>query len=361
MLDSYFQKIEGQLQNHFQNTPIDWEKKENLQKVIKMSLEATVPKQEKIIQDRLYEEYFGYGPLHSFLQIEDLKEIIINSPSSIWIEDGEGFKRSHENFLSEKTYKNFVFRLLEESGMQVDINKPCRDGKWKEFRIHVISPPLTYDYPQICLRKQTRKLFSLEALKEKSWATADQIEFIKKMVQEKENFLLVGNTSTGKTTVMGACLNEVRKERVVVIEDTDEIPLPNPLSTKLLTRENASNLKTYDQSDLIKQSLRMRPDRLILGEVRGGEAKDFLLTLSTGHKGCFCSLHANDPQHSLMRLEMLVQMGAPQWDLQLIRRLIFSSIKYIMILEKSKKKRFLEGIYKITSLEKFGFLVERSI
>ncbi|RYZ78974.1 MAG: CpaF family protein, partial [Proteobacteria bacterium] len=164
------------------------------------------------------------------------------------------------------------------------------------------------------------------------------------------------------TSLINALLQTIpSNERAVVIEDTPEIELPNTSSMKLITREDPQGiLKSIDQGQLLKHSLRLRPDRIVMGEIRGGEAKDLLMALATGHGGSFGTLHASDARQALIRLEMLIQMGAPQWNLPAVRRLIHLSLDYILVVEKNAEgKRQFQGIYKICSLEENGFLIEK--
>ena len=145
-----------------------------------------------------------------------------------------------------------------------------------------------------------------------------------------------------------------------MIEDTEELHLPNQASTKLLSRPQLSaQLPAVDLGELVKQSLRMRPQRLVVGEVRGAEAKDLLMALATGHQGSWGTLHAVDARQALLRLEMLIQLGAPQWSLPAIRQLLHLSVDAIVVCGIANEKRQLEGIFKVASLESFGFLLEQ--
>jgi pilus assembly protein CpaF len=201
--------------------------------------------------------------------------------------------------------------------------------------------------------------FSLHDLQSAGWCDADQVNKLRGIVAEKKNCLIVGNTGSGKTTLLNALVAQAHHERCVFIEDTPELLPANTASVKLLTRFDSQGvLPDITQSDLVKQSLRMRPDRLIIGETRGAEAKDLLMALATGHRGSMTSLHAYTPNEALLRLEMLVQMGAPQWGLDAIRRLIQLTVDVLIVTRKEKAKWHLEGIYKISSQEKFGFIVE---
>jgi pilus assembly protein CpaF len=146
---------------------------------------------------------------------------------------------------------------------------------------------------------------------------------------------------------------------VVILEDTDELPRPNSASTKLLTRSLASaELPEITLADLLRQSLRMRPFRIVMGEVRGAEAKDLILALATGHSGSLGTLHASEARQALLRLEMLIQLGAPQWSVQAIRQLIQLSVDVLVVCGNRDGHRCLEGIFRVAALESFGFLLE---
>ena len=173
------------------------------------------------------------------------------------------------------------------------------------------------------------------------------------MVQQKKNLLIVGTTGSGKTTILNSLANCIDPfQRVVCIEDTAELSLPNGASCRLLTRHDPNNsFAPIDQGDLLVEALRMRPDRIIMGEIRGPEAKDLIMCNGTGHTGNMSTLHANDPKQALWRLEMLVQLGAPQWDPRSIRQMIRLGLDYIVVVEKIKGHRQLAGIYKLSSVE----------
>ena len=197
-------------------------------------------------------------------------------------------------------------------------------------------------------------------LESAGWAQAPRIQMLRDLIVKQKNILFIGPTGSGKTTVLGACLRELQEnERAVIIEDTDELARPNSSSAKLLTRPaQSAALPEVTLTDLVRQSLRMRPQRLVMGEVRGAEAKDLLLALATGHSGSLGTVHAADPRQALLRLEMLVQLGAPQWNVQAIRQLIQLSVDYLVVCGNADGKRRLDGIYKVAALESFGFLLE---
>jgi pilus assembly protein CpaF len=267
-----------------------------------------------------------------------------------------------DSFLNEITFQNFIERLCLETKTQLSVEQPVADGKFRDFRMHLVGKELTQKDNVLCLRRHPKNPWSFERLANSGWASASQIEILKNILAEKKSFLVVGPTGAGKTSVLNACLGELSDcERNVLIEDTEELYLPNDCSTRLLTRTDAKGLlPNIDQAILLKQALRMRPDRIVVGEVRGAEAKDLLMALSTGHEGSMGTLHASNPHQALMRLEMLVQLGAPFWSNQVVRRLIFLSLQYIIVVNRDHSgQRHLEGIYALTSLEDTGFLLEK--
>jgi pilus assembly protein CpaF len=221
---------------------------------------------------------------------------------------------------------------------------------------------LSQSETQINIRRHRDSSWSLEDFCKNNWASEADFGLLREIVSRKLNFLVVGATGSGKTSLVNALLAEVpRSERSIVIEDTQELHLPHRLCTRLLGREGLdSGLSAISPGELLKCALRLRPDRLVMGEIRGEEAKDFLLLLSTGHPGSFGTLHAETSQQAIMRLEMLIQMGAPQWSLDTVRRLIHQCLQIIIVVEKKEDgSRGLREIFKIQSLESFGFTMER--
>lgn len=311
-------------------------------------------------QLRLSHEFLSWGPLEDLLKDDSITEIIINGPSSIWYEQSGNIFKHHDYFLSPLTFNNFTHRLSHQAGILVDLDQPCANGDWGNFRVHIVHPPLVNDFIHITLRRHPDNPWTLEKLEKAHWAPTAAINILNQIVIDQKNILIVGPTGSGKTSILNALLQKTKpSERTICIEDTSEIRLPNLLSTKLLTRSKTQGgLTPFTQSDLIIESLRMRPERLIMGEIRGPEAKDFVLALATGHKGCMSTLHAADPHQALWRLELLIQMGASDWSLETVRGLIDLSLDYIVVTQQIEGKRKLTGIYKLAGKESFGFLIE---
>lgn len=298
------------------------------------------------------------NPLEELMSNENITEIIVNRFDQIYFEYNGKLEPCHKNFVDEDTYVSFVKNIVEEAQFRLNLESPFASFLWKDFRVHIVHPPLNPQGFSVSFRRLLREN-ALTLADMKKWGSSKQILNLKDGLKSKKNILVVGATGSGKTTTLSALLTELDPcERVVVLEDTDEIILPNASCTKLLTRSGTDVLKDFNLGDLLKESLRMRPDRLVVGEVRGPEAANLLMALATGHKGSMATLHASSPQEALMRLEMLIQMGCPHWSLDSIRRLISLTVDWIVVVGKISGKRKLQGIYQISSLESFGFLVD---
>lgn len=313
------------------------------------------------IQCRLEDEFFGCGPLSSLFGT-NCSEIIINGRESVWFELNGKLQRHSDHFLSDLSYRNFIARVSREASMVASLDCPFADGRWRDMRVHLIIPPASGDQAVMTLRRQPSNPWTYSRLKDLEWATPEQFKHLEALVREKRNFLVIGGTGSGKTSVLNACLDSLEPtERAVIIEDTNELKAPNAASTKLLSRRDPQgHLKEVDQSELLRQALRMRPDRLVMGEIRGGEAKDLLMAFATGHSGCMGTLHADNARQALLRLEMLIQIGAPQWNVQAVRSLIYLSLNAIVVVGRTPDgKRRLDGIYRVAALEEIGFLIEK--
>jgi pilus assembly protein CpaF len=309
---------------------------------------------------RLEREFFAAGPVQNLIEDREISEIVINGRQEIWYEKHGRLQKGADCFLTDTTFKNFIDRVCAESAMRIDLSRPFADGRWNGFRVHLARSPLTHCDFHVTLRRVPENPWTLELLEKNGWASAEHTNLLRSQIEERKNIIFIGATGSGKTSVLGACLKALpEEERVVIVEDTDELPRPNSASTKMLTRSSSSDLTEVTLTDLVKQSLRMRPFRLVLGEARGGEAKDLLMALATGHSGSLGTLHASDPRQALLRLEMLVQMGAPQWGQQAIRQLIHLSVQTIVLCGMDGGQRRLKGIFKVAALESFGFLLEQ--
>ncbi|MBC7370693.1 MAG: CpaF family protein [Bdellovibrionaceae bacterium] len=326
------------------------------------TVEESIHGENEETRSRIISEYFGYGPLESLFADTEISEILVNGPASVWLERAGKLHQHPDRFLSPSTYTNCFHRLCEKASCQSSVDSPSATGQFEDFRLTIIRQELTRNNHHFSFRRHPKNPWNFDRLLKKDWCTLEEVNLLKAVMQSHKNFMIIGGTGSGKTSLINALLQTVpENERVVVIEDTPEIELPNTSSMKMVTREDPQGiLKNIDQAQLLRHALRLRPDRLVMGEVRGVEAKDLLMALATGHGGSFGTLHASDPRQALLRLEMLIQMGAPQWSLPAVRRLIQLSLDYILVVGKSPDgNRKFQGAYKVCSLEENGFLVER--
>lgn len=345
-------------QNHeilSNNWSHDFDPKEKID-ILKKILETTLQQINTVDKERILNELEKWGPLESLLNAEDISEILVNRYDQIFYEKAGLLYKSEDHFYSEQTYNDAIERICQYCHSFINKEKTFIEVQIGHLRISVIYKDLARGQHLLSIRKQPQNRFDLHQLYQKNWCTEIEKSILQKILSCKRNFIVIGGTSSVKTTVLQALMKELpANERLVIIEDTQELMTPNELSTSLLSRGDFLNPKNnITMTDLLKRSLRLRPDRLVIGEIRGGEATDLLMALSTGHEGSFGSLHAKNHNEALLRLEMLVQMGAPQWSQNSIRRLIGLTLNYIIVVHKENGVRSLQGIYKITSVESTG-------
>jgi pilus assembly protein CpaF len=280
-----------------------------------------------------------------------LSEIIINNADSVYIEKDGLFTKVNVKIPNEDLHA-FITEVAKFNRKDFSENTPCFDGVLSNgMRINMVFPSLTQKkYPAITIRRFNRAIQKFD--NGVFGLSGKHLEVVEAMVKSKMNLLIVGSTGSGKTTFLNLLLNEVpADERVVVIEDTRELSIKHANSVSLETKATSgsgANLK-----DLVKNSLRMRPDRIIVGEVRGDECRDLVISMNTGHKGCFCTIHANSAYEGLTRMEMLFLMAGLDIPLKAIRYQIMKAIDFIIYLERAPEtgERLVKQIIEITNME----------
>jgi Flp pilus assembly protein, ATPase CpaF len=330
---------------------------QKIEKIVATEIAPLAP----ALQKRIHDEFYDCGPLNELMLDEDITEILVNGPRSIWFEKKGQLQQHPDFYCSDLSFRNSLERISAGAKAFTSVEHPTADGSYLDFRVALVGAEITVEAPHLSLRRHPKNPWTFEKLAAQGWCDPSEFELFQRIIKGKKSFLVIGSTGAGKTSVLNSFLALLpENERVVVIEDTSEIALPNKASMKLLTREDPQGiLPNIDQTQLVKRSLRLRPDRLAMGEIRGAEAKDFLMALATGHAGSFGTLHANDPQQALIRLEMLIQMGAPQWSLSAIRRLIMLSLDCIIVTGRDQTgARKFKGAHRLCSLEDHGFLIE---
>jgi pilus assembly protein CpaF len=257
--------------------------------------------------EALRSDLVGLGPLTALASDPDVTDILVNGPAEVWIDRGRGLERTNVTFSDAQGVRRLAVRLAAAAGRRLDQAAPFVDARLPDgIRLHALLPPLC-DRPLLSLRTPARRGFGLSDLVEARSISADGAQWLRAIVGARLSFLVTGGTGCGKTTVLGALLGLVPPtHRMIVVEDTAELAPDHPHVLRLQARNaNVEGVGLVTVRDLVRQALRMRPDRLVVGEVRGAEVVDLLAALNTGHEGGCGTVHANSPQALPARLEAL--------------------------------------------------------
>lgn len=252
----------------------------------------------------------GLGPLERFLAEPEINEIMVHNGGQVWVEDHEGL-RHVDTMTPEQTDRCIEF-ISRASSRRIDLLSPVLDGRLSDgTRACVVIPPVAVHGPSINLRKFPKRVLPLAA-----FGPQECTDIVRELIDEEKNVVVAGETSSGKTSLLSAISRAFRPhERVVCIEDTHELLLAHPHTIHLQTRiPNQEGLGEVTMGQLVRTSMRMRPDRLIVGEVRGAEAIDMLLAMTSGHRGCWSSLHATSAADTMSRITNIIVREAPQWS-----------------------------------------------
>lgn len=290
------------------------------------------------ITDQVFSSIRGFGLLDSIMNDETITEVMINGPDNIFIERGGRVIRLDEHFEDEKKLQDIIQRIVGRAGREVNQANPIVDTRLPDgSRVNVVLPPIALCGPTVTIRKFSKDPMTIEKLISYGSITQEIADNLEKLVKAKYNIFICGGTGSGKTTFLNALSNYIPKdERVITIEDSAELQIKGIDNlVSLETRNaNASGAGAITIRDLIKSSLRMRPERIVVGEVRGGEALDMLQAMNTGHDGSLSTGHANSTYDMLSRLETMVLQGADGLPLEAIKQQIGSAIDIIIHLSR---------------------------
>jgi len=312
------------------------------------------PEKQQLIRE-VMDEVFGYGPLDEFLRDPFVSDILVNGPHKVYIERQGRLEATDATFLDNEHLLRVIRRIADNVGRRIDESTPMLDARLPDgSRVNAIIPPLALDGPSLSIRRfgtnplDMERLIEIEALKE------EMAYFIEACVRCKTNILISGGTGTGKTTLLNALSRWIPSgERLITIEDAAELQLQREHVVRLETRPpNIEGKGQVTQRDLLRNSLRMRPDRIIIGEVRGSETLDMLQAMNTGHEGSMTTVHANNPRDALRRLENMVSMAGLNYPVQAIREQIGSALDVLIHLGRlAGGQRKVVQIVEITGLE----------
>ncbi|MBX9687523.1 MAG: CpaF family protein [Candidatus Obscuribacterales bacterium] len=311
------------------------------------NLPLTAGEMDKLAKDVLHET-LGLGPLEPLLSDPEINDILVNGHRSIWIDRNGKLIETEIRFSSEEHLLHVINRIVARVGRRVDESSPIVDARLPDgSRINAIIPPLSLEGPVLSIRRFRATPFHLEDLIERGALNKDMAEFLKLSVNARLNILISGGTSAGKTTLLNVLSEHISdSERIVTIEDTAELRLQQRHVVRLESRPaNIEGRGSINQRELVKNALRMRPDRIVVGEVRGAEALDMLQAMNTGHEGSLTTVHANTARDAMSRIETLVLLAGVELSQRSIREQIGSAFDLIVQI-----KRLSDGTRRVVSI-----------
>jgi pilus assembly protein CpaF len=311
------------------------------------SVVMSIAEQEQLLTD-ICNDVLGYGPLEPLLARDDIADIMVNGASRVFIEVGGKVQLTNIRFRDNAQLMNICQRIVSQVGRRVDESSPICDARLPDgSRVNVIAPPLSLDGPTLTIRKFRRDKLKLEDLVRYHSITPEGARILAVVGRSRCNIIISGGTGSGKTTLLN-CLTAYidADERIVTCEDAAELQLQQPHVVRLETRPpNLEGLGQITMRDLVRNCLRMRPERIVVGEVRGPEAFDLLQAMNTGHDGSMGTLHANSPREALSRLESMITMGGFNLPSKTIREMIVGSVDVIV-----QTERLRDGTRRITNI-----------
>ncbi len=311
--------------------------------------------EQQTIAALIVDDMLGLGPLEPLLQDEAVTDIMVNGPNQVYIERKGKLLLTDVKFRDEKHVFGIATRIVTNVGRRVDESCPICDARLADgSRVNVIAPPLSIKGTSISIRKFSKKKITLDVMVAQDNISETMCRVLKIAAAVRLNIIISGGTGSGKTTLLNALSQMIdHGERIVTIEDAAELQLQQPHVVPLETRP--ANLEGHGEitmRDLVKNSLRMRPDRIILGEVRGGEALDMLQAMNTGHDGSMGTIHANNPREALTRLENMVNMASSNLPSRAIRHQIASAVNMIVQIQRMRDgKRRITHVSEVVGME----------
>lgn len=291
----------------------------------------------------------GLGPLEQLLRDDAVTDVFVNGPDDVWIDRGGGLEPASCRFEDGAAVRAAVERIITPLGLRLDHASPIVDARLADgSRLHAVIPPASPDGPIVAIRRFTHAVLSAEDLVRSGTATAEQLDLLAKMVSERADFVVSGATGSGKTTLLNVIGSMIdRSERIVVVEDASELALPGHVVRLEAQPANAEGAGEVTLADLVRSALRLRPDRLVVGEVRGDEALDLVNAMNTGHAGSMSTVHANSPDHALWRIETLALSGRRRVSETAVRRQVRDTIRHAVQMSRREGGRRITHVGRI--------------
>lgn len=326
-----------------------------VQEMLKEINHALNQQERRQLVEDILDELLGLGPLEPLLKDPTISDIMVNSATMVFVERRGRIEQVATRFADDKHLLRIIGKIVSNVGRRVDESSPMVDARLPDgSRINAIIPPLALDGPVLSIRKFSKTPIDLDKLVTYGSMTADCAEVLRGIVASRRNVIISGGTGSGKTTMLNAMSASIgAHERVVTIEDSAELQLQQAHVVRLETRPaNVEGRGEVNQRDLVKNALRMRPDRVILGEIRSGEAFDMLQAMNTGHDGSMTTVHANTPRDALSRIEQMIGMSGIDISPKSARAQIASAIHVVLQLERlSDGARRLTSVAEVTGME----------
>lgn len=313
------------------------------------SLNIKIPQtiKEQLFKEIL-DEILGFGLLQSLLEDDTVTEVMVNGPNSVYVEQVGKLVKTGIKFDNDDAVLRIIEKIILPLGRRIDADSPTVDARLPDgSRVNAVIPPVAIDGPILTIRKFAKGRLSVNQLIEYGSVTANMAKFLEACVISRLNIMISGGTGSGKTTLLNVLSSFIpESERIVTIEDAAELQLQQDHIVRMETKPpNIEDKYGVTIRELVRNSLRMRPDRIVVGEVRGGEALDMLQAMNTGHDGSLTTLHANSPRDALSRLETLCMMAGMELPINVIREQVASAIDLIV-----QQSRLSDGSRKITSI-----------
>ena len=302
----------------------------------------------KQIYDEILDELTGFGPIQSLLEDPDISEVMVNGPKKVYVEKNGKLAKSPVTFDDDAHVLRIIDRIVLPLGRRVDSDSPTVDARLPDgSRVNAVIQPVAIDGPSITIRKFKKDKLSVQQLIDYGSLTPNMAEFIRACVISRLNIVISGGTGSGKTTLLNVLSGYIPEgERIITIEDAAELQLQQDHVMRMETKTaNTDGRGAVTIRDLVRNSLRMRPDRIVVGEVRAGEALDMLQAMNTGHDGSLTTVHANSPRDAISRLETLVLMAGMDLPLKVVRQQISSAVDLII-----QQTRLKDGARKVTAI-----------
>jgi pilus assembly protein CpaF len=300
------------------------------------------------LEEEIADDILGHGPLERLLADDSITEIMVNGPFDIWIERQGRLYQAPVRFNDDSHLSRIINKMVAQVGRRIDESSPMVDARLPDgSRVNAIIPPLSLSGPLVTIRKFSRRRLDMDDMIRLGTLSTETVEFLQRAIQAQLNILISGGSGTGKTTLLNAMSGAIpESERVVTIEDAAELRLGQQHVLRLEARpRNIEGEGEITIRDLVRNSLRMRPDRIIVGEVRGAEALDMLQAMNTGHDGSLSTVHSNSPRDALARIETMVLMAGFELPVRAIRQQAAAALDMIVHLE-----RFEDGSRHVTAI-----------